>query len=218
MERRLFAVLLLAAMLFLSACGQRKAAYDTAASSPAEAVVSAPAESGRTGIMEAKSTVNDCKPLTEEEILLTYDRAVKAYGWFETAAMPCSGSGVKVDGTLYQRVDYPGVATLDELRDCLSELFSEPVVTRLLDSPVQPPLYIDVDGALYARPVGGRENATRGRETRTVEKLGDTAYQVNVSVEDLGEDLQTVTGVTCFSFPYELVDGHWVFTDFALVG
>ena len=50
-----------------------------------------------------------------------------------------------------------------------------------------------------------------------MEQVGETAYAVNVAVDLLAEDRETVTGIECWSFPYEFVGGRWVFTDFALV-
>ncbi len=49
------------------------------------------------------------------------------------------------------------------------------------------------------------------------EQLEETLYSVNVMVELLGEDGETVVGLESWSFPYAFVNDRWVFTDFRLV-
>ena len=40
---------------------------------------------------------------------------------------------------------------------------------------------------------------------------------MDVTVDLLDENEETVTGVECYAFPYEFVEDHWVFTDFRMV-
>ena len=47
--------------------------------------------------------------------------------------------------------------------------------------------------------------------------MDDASYSVNVVVDLLGEDGQTVVGLESWSFPYVFLDDRWVFTDFRLV-
>jgi hypothetical protein len=225
MRKKLPAALLLAALL-LTSCGgkgttapadsapQASAKAETAASA-AQSKAAAQAEAG--GSMAAVATQSAAAPLSEEEVLSAYQRAEEAYGWFDLATMPTAPETATVDGVLYQRVDYPGITSLDDLRTYLRDLFSDAIVDRLLPEEQKPPIYCDVGGVLYALPTGRGADIYKGKCTMSVEQVSATRYLVNVAVETLGDDLQTVTGVECSAFPYDLTDGHWVFTDFRLV-
>ena len=59
--------------------------------------------------------------------------------------------------------------------------------------------------------------AGKGRIRVEAEQLEETLYSVNVMVELLGEDGETVVGLESWSFPYAFVNDRWVFTDFRLV-
>lgn len=224
MKRRLLGILLLTTLL-MTACGAKNTDSISDASLPqsdsgawSTSVQKESARQSSAGFMAAMETRNDSAPPTDDEILAAYKQAAEAYGWFDLASMPCSGEPVTAGGQLYQKVDYPGITSLEDLKTYLGELFSAELVTRLLPEDQTPPLYLDVDGALYVRPFARGADLTKGAATAAVEKVSDTYYLVNVSVETLADDLQTVTGVECTSFPYQLLEnGRWVFTDFRLV-
>lgn len=167
--------------------------------------------------LSAAQTEAQARPLTEEEILAAYDRAVTAYGWFELTALPCDGEAVTVDGWTYYPVEYPGLKNQNDLQGYLSSLFSEDVTEQLLATGGDHPLYRDVDGRLYTLGGGRRADARKGTVTAQTARTGETAYSVNVTVETLAEDLVTITGLECWSFPYELTRDRWVFTNFDLV-
>ncbi len=155
--------------------------------------------------------------LAEEEILDAYDRAVQAYGWFELGTLSYTGEPREVDGTRYYRVDDPGFQELDELRTYLLTLFSEGVTERLLATGEEHPLYQDVDGALYTTGERRSQDLHKGNIQTEVIEYSDTHYEVAVTLDLLEEDQVTVIGVESWAFPYEFVDGRWVFTDFRLV-
>lgn len=213
-------LVLAAAALLATGCARTADATSAAPAAPASEAVSAAAPAAQSavssGTMEAVSTVNARAPLTEQEILTAYDRAAEAWNWFVLGTLAGSGPDVELDGQAYRRVERPGLETMDDLRVYLGSLFSPALVERLL-SRDGPPLCREEDGVLYARAGDFGEEPARGRRTITVERISDTAYQLNASVETLGADSGAVTGVECFSFPYRLVDGRWVFTDFASV-
>lgn len=185
---------------------------ESAASGEAEAA-STPASK----TMEASEVENDGAPLTDEEILTTYDRAVTAFSWFNLNPLPCNGETAAENGDVYYRVDYAGIGTLEDLKTYLRELFAEEIVQTLLPENTEMPLYRDVQGVLYELPFARGTDVHKGKITRTVEKISDTHYVVNVAVETLGEDLQTVTGIEYHAFPYEYINGRWVFTEFEMV-
>lgn len=222
MKERKCAALVLAAVL-LSGCGAEQTAAPSAVSGSGDelavVVSAAPAESaaGSTEIMGAARTQGSDRNLTEEEILAAYDRAVTAYEWFDLNPLPCGGPVVLEDGIGYQRVEYAGFDTLDDLRTYLRSLFSEDVISRLLSEDAQTPRYRDIDGELYVHPGGREADPEKSSAAAAVEQKENGSYLVNVTVDLLGNDQATVAGVECYAFPYQEINGRWVFTDFQLV-
>ena len=137
-------------------------------------------------------------------------------GWFQLSTLPCGEEGLNVDGDVYYPVRSDGLETLEDLQIYLRGSFSQELAEQLLSTGGDVPLYRDIDGALYVRPVSRARDPLRGNVELRVEQTGDTAYTVNAAVELLDED-KTVSGVEYWSFPYELVDERWVFTQFQLV-
>lgn len=157
------------------------------------------------------------RPLTQAEVRSAYDRAVTAYGWFDLSPLPCGQEQEMVDGWVYQKVDYPGIEDLADLRAYLRVVFSPDLTERLLTRG-EHPAYRDVDGALYAAVGVGREKESdKGSVEVEVTQESETAYDVEVTVELLDSSRSTVIGVESYSFPYEYVEGNWAFTDFQLV-
>ena len=174
-----------------------------------------PASTG--GDLMAAQTEAQARLLTEDVVLAAYERAVDLYSWFDLAQLPSAEESPTVDGISYRRVDYPGIADMEDLDDYLRGSFSDEVAARLLATGGEHPLYREIDGALYVAPSGRSRETDKGEIRAQVEQVGETAYAVNVAVDLLAEDRETVTGIECWSFPYEFVGGRWVFTDFALV-
>lgn len=168
------------------------------------------------GELSAARTQEESRPLTEEEVLSAYDRAVTVCGWFQLSTLPCGEEGLNVDGNVYYPVRSDGLETLEDLQIYLRGSFSQELAEQLLSTGGDAPLYREIDGALYVRPVSRSRDPLRGDVELRVEQTGDTAYTVNAAVELLDED-KTVSGVEYWSFPYELVDERWVFTRFQLV-
>lgn len=168
------------------------------------------------GELSAARTQEEARALTEEEVLSAYDRAVTVCGWFQLSTLPCGEEGLNVDGNVYYPVRTDGLETLEDLRIYLRGSFSQEVAEQLLSTGGDAPLYREIDGALYVRPVSRARDPLRGSVELRVEQTGDTAYQVNAAVELLDEDKE-VSGVEYWSFPYEWVDERWVFTRFQLV-
>lgn len=64
------------------------------------------------GELSAARTQEEARPLTEEEILSAYDRAVTVCGWFQLSTLPCGQEGLNVDGDLYYPVRSDGLETM----------------------------------------------------------------------------------------------------------
>ena len=98
-------------------------------------------------------------------------------------------------------------------------VFSPELTERLLEQGDYP-VYRDVDGALYAfggTGPGRDRDSGKGAVEISVEQESEGAYSVEVSVELLDSARNAVIGVETYSFPYEFVEGSWVFTDFQMV-
>lgn len=208
------------ALLLLTGC-----AAGTAASNGNEtAMPQQVAEVGREAVpvstggdLVAAQTESQARFLTEDEVLAAYERAVDIYSWFDLAQLPSAEESTTVDGVSYRKVDYPGITDMEDLNAYLRGSFSEEVAARLMATGGERPLYREIDGVLYVAPSGRSRDADKGEIRMQVEQVSETAYEVNVAVDLLAEDRETVTGVECWSFPYEFVGDRWVFTDFALV-
>ncbi len=210
---RLLAVLL--CLWGLAGCGALPAAEQSGDEAPPAVEAAAPETDGG---LSAAMLEREARTLTEEEVRAAYDRAETAYGWFYLETLPSGPETQEVDGWTYQRVDYPGMENLADLRAYLRGLFSEELVDDLLAEGGSHPLYRDVDGVLYVLPTSRERDPSTGAGDRHPRwsTTGETAYSVEVTV-DLLDQRGAVTGVEGYVFPYEFVEDHWVFTDFRLV-
>lgn len=219
MKERECAALFLATVL-LSGCSASAPSVVPGSGSEWNAAVSdvsSGAAADTAEIMSAAKTRGSDRGLTEEEILAAYDRAVTAYEWFDLNSLPCDGPVLLEDGIGYQRVEYAGFDSLDDLKTYLGSLFSEDVISRLLPENTQYPRYRDIDGELYVHPGGREADPGKSSASAMVEQQEDGSYLINVTVDLLDSDQTTVTGVECFAFPYREINGRWIFTDFQLV-
>ncbi len=157
----------------------------------------------------------EAAPMSEEEVLLAYDRAVEAGSWFSYRPLPSSGECVQIGDAKYCKVSSPRFETMENLRCHLRHIFSEELMEQLLEQDAPDLLYQELQGALYVREDAGRiRDQSKGSQQIQVEQETDTAYSVNITVDLLGEDHATVVGLEFWSFLYELVEDQWVFTSF----
>ena len=171
----------------------------------------------RTESMRASLVESAARPLLEAEILSAYERAQLIYGWFELAPLPTADESAILDGELYHRVEMDGVEELEDLRTYLRSVFSQELTDRLLEGEGTRVWYRDIDGALYAAGTGRERDAGKGQARVETEQMEESAYSVNVLVDLLDGDGETVVGLESWSFPYAFEEDRWVFTDFRLV-
>lgn len=209
--------LLLCLALLLTGCAGREPAGNGSPAEPAPPGAGTTAAETQGGDMSAARVEAAARPLTEEEILAAYDRAVGIYSWFELSPLEDNGETASADGAVYRRVEYPGVEDLDDLRACLRSVFSEEVTERLLSGDGTAIRYREMDGALYVTGRGRSPESGKGGVSAQTEQRAEDVYSVNVAVELLDEDGATVSGLECWAFPYAFVNGRWVFTDFRLM-
>lgn len=199
MWRKWMLVMAVILVLALSACGATDA-------SPEEAAQDALTETR----VEAAG-----RPLSEEEIISAYNRAVAAYSWFVVSPLPDTGQTVNQDGVVYRRVE--SMEELEDLRIYLNGLFAPEVTERLLATGGDAPMYRDIDGALYVTGRGRDWDPQKGKSQVETQQVSDGEYSVNVTVDLLDRDGVTVTGLESWSFPYVYTGERWVFTDFHLI-
>ena len=197
--------------LLLSGCS----APPEEASAPSYAPASAPA--AQVERMSSSMVESSSRPLPESEILASYERAQRVYGWFDLAPLPSSGQSVVLDGVTYYRVDMEGIRDLEDLRAYLRGVFSQELTDRLLDGRTARIQYRSSGGLLYVSGEARETDPGKGRIRVETERIEENLYFVNVMVDLLDEDGETVTGLESWSFPYAFVEDRWVFTDFRLV-
>ena len=212
--RKMLSALLSA--LLLTGCAA-PAGEAASASAPVSAARSDSAPAARVENMTSSMVESSARPMPEEEVLAAYERAQRVYGWFDLAPLPTVGEALTVNGRAYYRVDMEGMEELEDLRTYLRGVFSQELADRLLDGGSARIQYRDVNGVLYAAGDSRDRDAGKGQVQVEVERLEDGLYFINVTVDLLGEDRETVVGLERWSFPYEFVEERWVFTDFRMV-
>lgn len=175
------------------------------------------AEAPRAENMRASMVENAPLPLLDAEVMTAYERALWVYGWFDLAPLPSGEETVMVGRTAYRRVNMEKIQDMEDLRACLRSVFTQELTDRLLDGKTARIQYREIDGALYVSGERRDQNAGKGAASVEVEQAGDGVCYVNVLVDLLDEDGETVVGEESWSFPYAFVEDRWVFTDFRLV-
>ena len=212
--RKMLSALLSA--LLLTGCAA-PAGEAASASAPVSAARSDSAPAARVENMTSSMVESSARPMPEEEVLAAYERAQRVYGWFDLAPLPTVGEALTVNGRAYYRVDMEGMEELEDLRTYLRGVFSQELADRLLDGGSSRIQYRDVNDVLYAAGDSRDRDAGKGQVQVEVERLEDGLYFINVTVDLLGEDRETVVGLESWSFPYAFVEDRLVFTDFRLV-
>lgn len=206
----------LAALLFtllLAGCAAPAGEKASAASAPR--MSSAPVAQAEN--MSSSMVESSARPMPEAEVLAAYERAQRVYGWFDLAPLPTSGESVYMNSKTYYRVTMEGVGDLEELRACLRGVFSRELTDRLLDGKSARIQYRDIDGVLFVTGDSREPDDGKGRALVEANQQEEAVWFVNVTVDLLGEDRETVVGLENWSFPYAFEDDRWVFTDFRLV-
>lgn len=122
-----------------------------------------------------------------------------------------------MDGETYYRVSMPGIEDLEDLRTYLRGIFSQELTDRLVDGTAARIRYRNIQGILYACGEPREPDAGKGQARVEAERLAEDLYHVNVLVDLLAEDGESVVGLESWSFPYAFIEDRWVFTDFRLI-
>jgi len=146
-------------------------------------------------------------------IIEAYRAASEAASWFRIASLleqPAEGATVDTSNPVIQDdMHYFPVAqfaSYNAFTDHLLTLFSQELLDWLMENNHT---YINHNGKLYASFGLRGTNPRMGEETYAVSKISDTHYQLTVTVDVMDQEEDAI-----FLFPYQFIDGRWVFTDF----
>ncbi len=142
-----------------------------------------------------------------------YDNALEAYSWFSTYAGITMVSGYSVsvgNGPTYSRVYNNNYKRLKDMENYLCTLFSGEIVEVLISNRT----FIDIDGQLYFSEASAGFNSMKIKDT-SIEKINDNKYIYYVHlIETFPDDTDEGKEIYTVQYPYEYIDGRWVFTDF----
>ena len=151
-----------------------------------------------------------------ESVVDDYLTAQTMWAWFHMSMPPLADgeSGFTADnGVSYYPAALGGVTTLDGLRELLCRYVSG----ALADEWLSGGKFAERDGALYAALSERGSDITIGDIEYTVEMNGDSGILTQtVHRQDFGDNGQTfLTGETDeYVYPFDIMDGHAVFTGF----
>lgn len=155
----------------------------------------------------------------EEIVLADYDAALTLWAWSFMTTPPTDNAPEQttIDGYTYCSAAIPGISTLADMRALLCRYFDEALVDEWMNS--EPPhRYEEVDGKLFVLSADRGSDLSIGDETFAVTLLEDggvVTQTVCYQDYDAKSDTMKLTGETeTFEYPFTLVDGHAVFSDF----
>ncbi len=216
MKRNAF-ILIFALLMLLSAC------------TPPAATPSDPAapQSGAGKPAETSETERETPPVqtpAKDEVVNAYEKATEVMTWFELGAGSMEDINYEVtkevDEKSYCPVEHEDFSTLAEFDDYLRAMFSEGLVTELLDRGQ----FRDIDGKLYVL------SADRGSDIfisdeRSYELIPESGTKFILRVtygvyaeDDEGGPTESIGQEESTDAVYEYVDGKWVFTQYTYIG
>ena len=170
--------------------------------------------------------------ISDEEVHLLYQRAVETLSWFDLTTMPGESLGwdgaIEMYGIRYDvRVIHDRISNLAELREYLSEIFTEDLVDTLFANFVHEGSirrFIDIDGVLHTFGADRVTNILAGEIRYDVirQSPGEIIFQVSVDIHDWDtpwyeRNPDNAVDTEISDFVLVNVDGAWLFTDFWLV-
>jgi len=151
------------------------------------------------------------KELLEYQVLDAYAKANEKAGWFRIGTLECDLNDTEEkDGIVYCKVkDYK---SLDRLKEDLCEVFSEECADRIMaEGSIK---YEEIKNVLYATVADRGTNSYIGGETYQINAEEEGGILI-VTVELLAQDDSgKVEGYQNYEFPYSIINGDIIFTDF----
>ena len=160
---------------------------------------------------------NDADPSvpTDAEIEAAYKKAEEAFNWFTFDNLPLAPDTKTYNGNVYQRVDFPGVTTSDELIDYLCTIFAPNIAAGLVSASLMEGRYADIDGVLYGQAAGGGIGPNVGNTSAEIIRNDDSYITYRVTTEVLDEEtFSEVVDHKVFNLSYKKFNGVWVWAWF----
>ena len=220
---KLFAAALTLAIL-LAGCGKQQ--QQTQPNEPAVSDTSVRVEAAEESESEKKEAEDSTPPETAEKapeealpdadrILSDFHEAQEMWSWFRMSTMPLDMEHPAAEEGYYP-VNYPGVTTMNELRELLFTRFSDELAVALL-APVDGfQHYKDIDGVLCAIDADRGADITVGAVDYVADIEGHKVLAV-IHRQDFNEATGALelTGETeSVEFPFEWTAGGARFTSF----
>ena len=235
MKRLAFATLFAVLLLALTTCGSGAEQAQPEINAPDMDISAALPEDGTNDLAdlqedEVRLVTN--ADISDEEVHLLYQRAVESLSWFDLTTMPGESLGwdgaIEMYGIRYDvRVVHDRINSLAELKEYLSEIFTEDFVDTLFANYVyEGPIrrFIDIDGVLHTFGADRGTNILAGEIRYAVirQSAGEIIYQVSVDIHDWDtpwyeRNPDNAVDIEISDFVLVNVDGAWLFTDFWLV-
>lgn len=140
----------------------------------------------------------------EFQVRPAWDRAAQGYGWLTVEPLPKDEADSRPhpeeSGATLYRVDYPGIASMLELRSYLKTLFSDEIVDGLFAYG----RYAELDGVLYESD-RTPELVLRFSGPTTIQVLRESATRLVYRMGSASDSADYV---------YEKVGDGWLFTEF----
>ncbi len=157
-----------------------------------------------------------------DDVLEVYHKATKVAAWFRQGSLleveaqmglVDMSDRITKNNMTYFRVQ--SFASYSAFCEYLGTFFGDELTEFFLG--YNGPRYVEHNGYLYGAFGIRGTNVFMGDETYDIEFVNSEKVNLLVKVEVLAKDMVTVEEYRTFVFPYELIDGKWVFTDFPTI-
>ncbi|WP_313165165.1 hypothetical protein [Sedimentibacter sp.] len=162
---------------------------------------------GYTGKYEVVNEV-----LNDTVIENSFNIAKEIYAWFVVSDGITDEyyRTISIGERSYHKVYNRNIKSMDDLLNYMKTVFSDEVI----DSFIITNVFIEIDNDLYVSQHLFPIRAYGITETY-IEKINDSKYIYSIKLSELSDDWITYTSNYIIKeYPYEYVDGRWVFTDF----
>ena len=150
--------------------------------------------------------------LNDTVIENSFNIAKEIYAWFVVSDGITDEyyRTISIGERSYHKVYNRNIKSMDDLLNYMKTVFSDEVI----DSFIITNVFIEIDNDLYVSQHLFPIRAYGITETY-IEKINESKYVYSIELSELSDDWITYTSNYIIKeYPYEYVDGRWVFTDF----
>lgn len=170
-------------------------------------------------IHKSQNNYFDNSTLTNEEIILMYEKAQEIYLWFaETVPNEKLDYKNSIEDGVYLIKD-ERFSTLKELKEYMSEIFAEEIIEKIEEKRFDTNLIFEMDGNLYMREYVTPKDMYCGKERiENIEYINGNTIVITVLAEVLNEDMGTIEKEEEHEFILNYDNGKWKFSKFYCIG